>query len=184
MKNFWFNLLLVSLLTLSGWADSSAFAREAGWVPVPAPKRASGQEQKKSRPSRQFKTPVPQTVYDNQPAITESEVKAFASLLPTFRAWARKNGENAHPVLNNAGQPDFIYSRNAASWVKAHKFDPSRFFCIMGRMAAGVVIVEEGNDFQGTRPADMPAVAPEELTLVRKHLGLLLHAGGPPQPIR
>ncbi len=49
----------------------------------------------------------------------------------------------------------------------------------MGKMAAGLVIVEKG-----TRPPDMPEVTGPELELVRRHLGELLAAGGPPQPIR
>ena len=53
----------------------------------------------------------------------------------------------------------------------------------MGKMAAAMVIVEEGNDMQGMRPQDMPPVTPSELDLARRHMGELLKAGGPPQPI-
>ena len=53
----------------------------------------------------------------------------------------------------------------------------------MGRMAAALVIVEEGNDIPGTRPADMPTVSKSELELARRHLGVLLKIGGQPPPI-
>lgn len=124
------------------------------------------------------------TVYANQPPVTEKELSAFMELLPRFRLWANKNGEEAHPIVASNGEPDFLYSPRAAQWVSSNNFDPPRFFCIMGRLAAGLVIVEEGNDYKGTRPADMPSVEPQELTLVRRHLGELLTIGGPPKPLR
>ena len=89
-----------------------------------------------------------------------------------FRS-AHSQKEDAHPTLRN-GQADFLFSPRAGDWVKEHGWDAPRFFCVMGKMAAALVIVEEGNDMQGTRPADMPPVAPQELSLARKHLGSLL----------
>lgn len=174
---------------------SAALAREAGWVPMERATTslpgAQGLKQAKTRspaaraPSARKPSARPYaTVYDGQPAVNEKEVLNFLDLLPQFRAWTRKSGEEAHPVVNREGKPDFQYSQEAAQWVRDHDFEPARFFCVMGRMAAGLVIVEEGNDFKGTRPPDMPAVAPEELALVRRHLGALLSAGGPPQPIK
>ena len=98
-------------------------------------------------------------------------------------AWARESGEEAHPVLRN-GKADFVYSPRAAEWVRAQGWEPVRFFCVMGRMAAALVIVEEGNDMRGTRPRDMPGVTEEELALARRHLGTMLKAGGDAPPIR
>ena len=121
-------------------------------------------------------------VYAGQPAVTEKELLAFAEVLPRFRAWARDGHEEAHPVVR-AGKADFLYSPQAAEWVTAQGWQPARFFCVMGRLAAALVIVEEGNDM-GTRPADMPSVSPEELALTRRHLGILLTAGGDAPPIR
>lgn len=122
-------------------------------------------------------------VYAGQPAVTEKEVLAFVEILPRFRAWAREGHEEAHPVVRG-GKADFLYSPRAAEWVSGQGWQPARFFCVMGRLAAALVIVEEGNDMRGTRPADMPSVTPEELTLVRTHLGSLLAAGGDAPPIR
>lgn len=127
-------------------------------------------------------TPAADNVYAGQPAVTEKELLTFAEVLPRFRAWARDGHEEAHPVVR-AGKADFLYSPRAAEWVTAQGWQPARFFCVMGRLAAALVIVEEGNDL-GTRPADMPSVSPEELTLARRHLGILLTAGGDAPPIR
>ena len=127
-------------------------------------------------------TPATANVYAGQPAVTEKELLAFAEVLPRFRAWARDGHEEAHPVVR-AGKADFLYSPQAAEWVTAQGWQPARFFCVMGRLAAALVIVEEGNDM-GTRPADMPSVSPEELALARRHLGTLLTAGGDAPPIR
>ena len=121
-------------------------------------------------------------VYAGQPAVTEKELLAFAEVLPRFRAWARDGHEEAHPVVRG-GKADFLYSPQAAEWVTAQGWQPARFFCVMGRLAAALVIVEEGNDM-GTRPADMPSVSDEELALARRHLGILLTAGGDAPPIR
>lgn len=177
--------------------SGDAISRDKGWVPlqdahnlsVPMkreqPQKSGNPASRKARNTEKAKgKQTGQTVYDNQPPMTEKEIYAFVELLPRFRKWARQNGEDAHPVLSKDGKPDFQYSTRAANWVEQHNFSAPRFFCVMGRLAAGLVIVEEGNDYKGTRPADMPAVAPQELSLVRKHLGELLTAGGPPQPIR
>lgn len=122
------------------------------------------------------------TVYDNQPPVTDKELIDFLEILPRFRAWAKENKEEAHPVLRN-GKADFLYSPQAAEWVRAQGWDPLRFFSVMGRMAAALVIVEEGNDMSGTRPRDMPSVTEEELTLARRHLGAMLKAGSDAPPI-
>lgn len=123
------------------------------------------------------------TVYDRQPPVTDKELTGFLEVLPRFRAWARESREEAHPVLRN-GKADFLYSPRAAEWVRAQGWEPVRFFCVMGRMAAALVIVEEGNDMSGTRPRDMPGVTEEELALARRHLGAMLKAGGDVPPIR
>ena len=44
---------------------------------------------------------------------------------------------------------------------------------VTGKMAAALVIVEDGNDLQA-RPKDMPVVDKSEVVLARKHLGSLL----------
>ncbi|MBR4741435.1 MAG: hypothetical protein IK079_00860 [Desulfovibrio sp.] len=98
-------------------------------------------------------------------------------VLPHFRTWAQKNHEEAHPTLTK-GQPDFLYSAKAAQWVKEKGFDPRRFFCVMGKMAAALVVVEEGNDFHGTRPLDMPKVEENEVKLAAKNLDKMLTASG------
>ncbi|MBR3663110.1 MAG: serine/threonine protein phosphatase [Desulfovibrio sp.] len=121
------------------------------------------------------------TVYDNQGPVSEKELLRFLEVLPEFRNWARKEHEEAHPLLT-AGRPDFFYSDNAALWIKKRGWDPRRFFCIMGRMAAALVIAEEGNDLKGIRPPDMPKVSDAETELAHRHLGQLLKIGGAAAP--
>ncbi|WP_298030826.1 serine/threonine protein phosphatase [uncultured Desulfovibrio sp.] len=130
----------------------------------------------------QKKGAQPTTVYDKQPPVTDKELVGFLEILPRFRAWAKESKEEAHPVLRN-GKADFLYSPQATEWVRTQGWDPVRFFCVMGRMAAALVIVEEGNDMSGTRPRDMPGVTEEELALARRHLGTMLKAGGDAPPI-
>ena len=117
------------------------------------------------------------TVYDSQPSVQENELLRFLEILPKFRTWAHTHHEEAHPTLSN-GRPDFLYSENAAKWVKTNGWEPRRFFCVMGRMAAAFMIAEEGNDLKGTRPRDMPRVDAAETQLARKHLGKMLEASG------
>lgn len=178
------------LLCLLFLGIGQAQARQAGWVPAPQPAdkalTKSAKSPEKSRKSSSKPAPKPEngdTVYSGQPPVTDADVRQFVILLPQFRAWARQNHEDAHPILAANGKPDFLYSPKAAQWLNEHKFNPARFFCVMGKMAAALVIVEEGNDLQGMRPQDMPAVTPSELDLARRHMGELLKAGGPPQPI-
>lgn len=116
------------------------------------------------------------TVYDGEPPVTSGELGEFLELLPRFRAWAKDHPGEAHPLINN-DKADFYFSDNAAQWVQGQNWQPRRFFCVMGRMAAAMVLVEEGNDMSGSRPRDMPPVSQEELDLARKNLGSLLRAG-------
>lgn len=169
--------------------ELEAHARESGWVPAPQKvdsnlkkRTAKNNNSKKQEIITKFVDPS-LTVYENQKIITEDELNSFIQILPLFRTWARQNHEDAHPILSINSKPDFQFSQKAAQWVQSHGIEPRRFFCIMGKMAAGLVIVEEGNDLRGTRPPDMPSVDEKELDLLRKHLGELLHASGPPSPI-
>lgn len=114
------------------------------------------------------------SVYDKQPDVTEKELLQFLDLLPQFRQWTRAEKEEAHPILNK-GKADFLYSEKAAQWVKEKGWDARRFFCVMGRMAAALVMVEEGGNSMA-RPKDMPEVSKAELELARKHLGSILKA--------
>lgn len=118
-------------------------------------------------------------VYEKQPVVTDKELLAFLELLPQFRAWAREKGEHARPVSRN-GKADFAFSKNAAGWVTAKGWNPTRFFCVMGRIAAALAIVEEGNTMRHSRPGDMPEVSEQELELARRHLGSLLKVSAPP----
>lgn len=121
------------------------------------------------------------SVYEKQPPVTEKELLRFLDVLPQFRAWARAGNEEAHPILRN-NKADFLYSPQAAAWVQQRNWDPVRFFCVMGRMAAALAIVEEGNEM-GARSRDMPDVTDDELALARKHLGSILKAGSSVPPI-
>lgn len=117
------------------------------------------------------------TVYDGQAQVEEKELLRLLDMLPRFRSWARENRIEAHPVVRR-GKADFLYPEEAARWVEAQGWDARRFFCVMGRMAAALTIVEEGNELQ-TRPRDMPVVDKAEIELARKHLGSLLKVSMP-----
>ena len=124
--------------------------------------------------SQTAKAAAVQSVYDKQPDVTEKELFQFLELLPHFRQWTRTEKEEAHPILRK-GKADFLYSDKAAQWVKEKGWDARRFFCVMGRMAAALVMVEEGGN-EMARPKDMPEVSKVELELARKHLGSILKA--------
>lgn len=124
-----------------------------------------------------------QSVYDGQPPVTDKELVALMEDLPQFRAWAISTKEEAHPVIRG-GKADFLYSPKAAEWVTQHGWEPRRFFSVMGRAAAALSIVAEGNDISTQRPPDMPAVTSQELALVRRHLAALLKAGSDAPPIK
>lgn len=118
-----------------------------------------------------------------QPPFTGKELVEFTETLPIFLAWARTR-KAAHPIMNEAGRPDFFYTPEAAAKVRDLHWEPRRFFCLLGRTAAALYLVEEGSDLTDALPGDMPSVTRDELALVRRHLGALLRAstgGSPPK---
>lgn len=123
-------------------------------------------------------------VYDGQPAVKGPELSRFLETLPQFRAFVREQKEEAHPVVRN-GKADFLYSPSAAAWLESRGWNARRFFCVMGRMAAALAIIEEGNDMMPNLPRDMPSVSKDELALARRNLDNLLRVGrAPAAPIR
>ena len=114
-----------------------------------------------------------ETLY-GQPPFTETELNELVAALPRFRAWVSANGEAPHPALNADGEPDFLYSPKAAAYLQSMGWKPERFFCVMGRAAAAVAIIQQGNAITTRPPADMPNVSPAELEAVRKHLPAIL----------
>ena len=64
-----------------------------------------------------------ETLY-NQPPFSEKELNQFIADLPRFRAWIKTNKETAHPIVNEAGAPDFLYSKNAAGYIEAAGWKP------------------------------------------------------------
>lgn len=151
-----------SAVVFSACVDSSEAAGSAGHG---GRARASQAQPAQARPN----------VYQGQGDITEEELMRFLAVLPEFRTWSHASGETAHPVFAK-GKADFLYSDNAAAWIHARGWNPVRFFCVMGRAAAGMTIVSEGNNLK-THPDDMPAVSEKECDLIRLHLGELLMAG-------
>ncbi len=111
-----------------------------------------------------------------QPPFTEPELNQFIDTLPRFREWVKANKEKTHPIVNDNGEPDMLYSEAAAETVRAAGWKPERFFCVMGRAAAAVAIIQQGNAITKTPPIDMPNVSDDELDLVRRHLPTLLKA--------
>ena len=84
-------------------------------------------------------------------------------------------------MVNAAGKPDFAYTPEAAAKAQELGWEPRRFFCLLGRIAAALYLVEEGVDMLHEMPPDMPTVTEAEMALARKHLASLLRvgAGGP-----
>jgi hypothetical protein len=113
--------------------------------------------------------------YD-QPPMTETELRQFIVDLPVFRTWVHTNGELTHPGLDDEGRPGFVYSPKAAARVEALGWKPERFFCLMGRIAAAMAILELGEPGLD-RPVDMPYVSAAEARLVRRHFDALVRAG-------
>ena len=111
-----------------------------------------------------------------QPRVTAAELDRLIDDLPQFRDWLRANGETAHPVLTPDGRPGFLYSPRTADHVGQLGWEPERFFCVMGRAAAALAIIEQGQEIRDRLLADMPEVAPEELDLVQDRLPALLRA--------
>lgn len=116
-------------------------------------------------------------VYDQQAPFSEQELVQFMELLPQFRQWVKTARADVHPSVDAHKRADFSYDAQAARWVQERGWDPVRFFCVMGRSAAALALVEAGGTLSGPRPASMPEVAESELLLVRRHLGSLLRAG-------
>lgn len=111
-----------------------------------------------------------------QPPFTEAELNQFIDTLPRFREWVKANKEKAHPIVNDNGEPDMLYSDAAAETVRNAGWKPERFFCVMGRSAAAVAIIQQGEAIIKTPPVDMPNVSDDELDIVRRNLPSLLKA--------
>ena len=111
-----------------------------------------------------------------QPPFTETELNQFINTLPRFREWVKANKEKAHPIVNDNGEPDMLYSDAAAETVRNAGWKPERFFCVMGRSAAAVAIIQQGEAIIKTPPVDMPNVSDDELDIVRRNLPSLLKA--------
>jgi hypothetical protein len=144
---------------------------------------ATGRQAAQNTPAAPPREAVPtQDVYA-QSAFTEKELVRFMESMPRFLAWMRAGTAKAHPVTNAAGKPDFAYTPDAAAKTQELGWDPRRFFCLLGRTAAALYLVEEGTDLIQALPPDMPTVTDAEVALVRKHLASLLRAGaGGPAP--
>lgn len=96
-----------------------------------------------------------ETLY-NQPPFSEKELNQFIADLPRFRAWIKTNKEKAHPIVNEAGEPDFLYSKNAAGYIEAAGWKPERFFCIMGRPPPLSPSSSKGTPSQRSPPLKCP----------------------------
>ena len=154
---------LVSLLLLAGlFAAGPALAAQPDTAAVPGARKI-------------LPRVSPVNVYENQPDFTEEELMRFIRHLPDFRTWMRKHNEKAYPIVKKS-KPDFHYSPAAAEWVTFRSWDARRFFCIMGRSAAALVLVSEGEQAKKLY-RDMPRPSKAECELVQKHMGELLKAG-------
>ncbi|MDR3044042.1 MAG: hypothetical protein LBU75_07230 [Desulfovibrio sp.] len=117
--------------------------------------------------------------YDQSP-FDNAELTRFIDDFPRFRDWMKRapdQGDAPHPSVGTDGLPSFEYSAVAAAELERMGWKPERFFCIMGRSAAALADIEEGDALAGAnRPADMPQVTPAETELVRRQLASLLRA--------
>ena len=115
----------------------------------------------------------------------EQELLRFIDSMPRFLGWVREHKIAIHPDNSATGKADFYYTEQAAAKVTELGWDAKRFFCLLGRTAAALYLVEEGSDQASDLPKDMPTVSKKEMSLVRKHLGSLLRAGtgSPPPPL-
>ena len=114
-----------------------------------------------------------------QPPFSETELNQFIADMPRFRDWIKTHKETAHPILNESGEPDFLYSGEAAAYIKTTGWKPERFFCIMGRAAAAVALIQQGDAIAKKPPVEMPNVSASELDTVRRNLPALLKAVQP-----
>lgn len=112
----------------------------------------------------------------SQPPFDEAELTRLIADFPRFRAWAKAGGQRIHPTVAPDGRADFFYSPQAAAHAESLGWNARRFFCVMGRAAAAVAVIEQGTDITANRPPDMPEVTPGELRLVRENLSDLLRA--------
>lgn len=114
--------------------------------------------------------------YD-QPPFTEKELNDVIARFPAFRTWTISQNEKVHPEVDNSGRPSFTYSPRVADYLKEQGTTAERFLCILGRAAAALAIIEEGDAVSGAnRPTDMPPVTANELEFVRRNLPELLRA--------
>lgn len=165
-------LLAFALLPcFAGQASAAAGGRGAVPVPDAAPSAPSSGS---AAVFPGLEKAGPHTVYAGQPEITDEEMKRFISFLPSFRSWVQGRGLTVRPRLTG-GKPDFAYPPAVGTWLSGQGWNPDRFFCVLGRSAAGMTIVSEGSDARA-RAADMPAVSVKELDIVRGHLAGLLSA--------
>lgn len=110
-----------------------------------------------------------------QPPFSAAELDRFIDDLPRFRDWLRTQGERVHPVVQK-GQPSFVYSEKVARHVQGMGWKPERFFCVMGRSAAALAILEKGKALTDNPPATMPKVSLQEMEHVHNALSPLLRA--------
>lgn len=118
-----------------------------------------------------------ETLY-NQPPFSEKELNQFIADLPRFRAWIKTNKEKAHPIVNEAGEPDFLYSKNAAGYIEAAAGNRNAFLHY-GASRRAVAIIQQGDAITKEPPIEMPNVSDDELDVVRRNLPGLLKAISP-----
>lgn len=110
-----------------------------------------------------------------QPPMSEAELARFIDSFPAFKAWSRKTGDRPAPSLDASGNPAFTWSEGAAAKARELGWQPERFFFVLGKAAACLAVIENGEDYSAkARPPDMPSVSKEEVAAVQRHLVSLL----------
>lgn len=110
-----------------------------------------------------------------QPPMAEAELARFIDSFPAFKAWSRTTGDRPAPSLDASGNPGFTWSEGAAAKARELGWQPERFFFVLGKAAACLAVIENGEDYSAkARPPDMPPVSKEEVAAVQRHLVSLL----------
>lgn len=121
------------------------------------------------------------SLYD-QPPFSEKELQRFIADFPGFRAWCKAQRIQPRPLVDASGKADLAYTPETGTYLKNGGWEPERFLCLFGRVAAGVAMIQNERSDADPKPLDMPGVSNDELDLVRRHLPELLALRHPQLP--
>ncbi|WP_300848181.1 hypothetical protein [uncultured Bilophila sp.] len=127
-------------------------------------------------------TAVPAASLYDQPPFNEKELQRFIADFPDFRAWCKAQRIQPRPLVDASGKADLAYTPETGAYLEGEGWEPERFLCLFGRVAAGVAMIRNERNDTDPKPLDMPGVSDDELDLVRRHLPELLALPHPQLP--